>query len=481
MARTFTQYDELQAIAAMPGLETLADAICGPGGDFDAAMNEVIFRAVRWVFGGTERASSTLSHPGSTDWAMMREAANGVGRELTRKPPTVDKSRHFNDRFHVPIGLALADALVPAMKLLTHDVGLLLPSEFRDLANLRRENLVTGDGSVPSAMSNVKLNPKSRELTGSRASCAEAARLSDQYFGKDDGRNTPELGVPVTILAARSHLEGQRVILAVGSFHDRDETGSALTLFDSVVDVYGAGVHGFVYDSLLAGAGLQTVAHCGAVPFAPMPNAGEKDRHVELKTDQSYRRGTRTHPKTRAKFHFVATVSCGRCNHDLWALDGELVQTLPGQTRPSADASRCHEVAARFDQSSGTNRLIATYRVECSTGSFHYEVDLTGTLAGSKRLVLNYLRPQSSDAAVERLRHLRNDSESTFAHLERNLDHGRVSRLESDQFLADLVGYAIWWNARAWDVHAGHVSDWSRAEHERITRRQHRREPLSLT
>lgn len=65
----------------------------------------------------------------------------------------------------------------------------------------------------------------------------------------------------------------------------------------------------------------------------------------------------------------------------------------------------------------------------------------------------------------------RSDSESTIEMIKRSMPlHGRASRLKIENFTWDLIGAALWINARAWDVHVAQHTASGRAEHEKQKR-----------
>ena len=135
---------DLEAIAAMPGLEAVAEAIAVADTAKRASSRNylaiTILIAARWAFGGSMNQLTTALRTSSL-WDRCRESAARVGRQLPADPPTEGQFRHLRDR--TPgLGRVAATALTPIAVELTQQLGLLEPA---DPTGLPLSSSVTSD------------------------------------------------------------------------------------------------------------------------------------------------------------------------------------------------------------------------------------------------------------------------------------------------------------------------------------------------
>lgn len=120
------QISDLEAIAAMPGLEEMAERLAEFCVGRTDPVSMLIYVAGQWPGGSRNELTSLLKDTGV--WEMLRVSAARVGRVLPRGAPTHDQLRHMRDRAGIGIGADVAWSMTPAMKALTLSVGLLEPA-----------------------------------------------------------------------------------------------------------------------------------------------------------------------------------------------------------------------------------------------------------------------------------------------------------------------------------------------------------------
>ncbi len=465
MTRGRDPLTELQAIAAMPGLEPIAEAIGGECGmPAERIVPLLVYTAMQFSLASRDQLTSFLAH--KPIWDEARKAAEAAGRELPAKSPTHDMLRHLRDRLP-RIGAVAAQAFVPAMRELVIGAGLLVPSQNR-CHRPARANTVYGDGSVFKPHSAVTVDPETGVAERSRSKTGRP-RVGELFLGKHGTSGYQDPGLPICVLGVHGGPGHGRAVLAVSLFTDRNEIGSAMGLFEQVHAIYGSGVHGFVYDKLMSGCHMQQVMHCGVVPIVDMPNAATSD-HLAVPADLQVLLGSRAQPKERAVLQYIETVEHhtgrGVCRHSIWALDGGLITSATDDPRPSWDSPVLEQSGSWFEPGPGGQALMARYRVPCrDSHHFEYVFDHSGNRGGARGTALavaDWVRPIPRDVHSE-LSGARSDVESVFATAKRKMDGvGRAHSLRSDHFLLDMIGFALGTNAVLWDVHVGRYTNHAR-------------------
>lgn len=453
---------DLEAIAAMPGLEAMAEAISA-GKEFSGdVVSMLIFNAGQWAAGSRNELHSLLA---TTDtWEMMRKSAARVGRVLPSKPPSQDQLYRFRRQGGDNLGHEMSEAFIPAMRDLVLSTGL-LPDTGIIPHRPSRSNVVYGDGTVFKPYSDVDSSVDPENPAGSRAADPARARECPRFYGKkkSDGTAIGVAGVPSAMIGVHGGDRLQRCVLGVGIYDDRDEAACSMAVLDRVHNVYGDRVHGFVYDALLPGKDLHRVMRKGIVPIVDMPNAPRNGAGCDMPAEMAEVLGTRARPINRAHIFELdpAThiVNGKRCEHALWALNGAVVTLRDGEWQPSVDSTTVPKVGLAFEpfDDSGAKALIGTYRVPCRHGSFHHRLDLSGARKGSHRktVLADRVRPIDITEAMADLRGLRSDVESLFSTIKGTLSKpGRARSMKSNDVHQDLIGAAMWINAMAWDIHA---------------------------
>lgn len=452
---------DLEAIAAMPDLEVLADVVdrLAPFGRAVTTdpLSMVIFLAGRAAFGSANQLTSALS---CTElWTIVRSSAARVGRILPETPPTFDQLRHVHRKAGDDLGPALAETLTgPAMDL-ARAAGFYDPGADR----FSRYASVYGDGTVFMALSGVHV--EDGLVVGSRAQSTEAARVAETFHGKrtPDGKPGAK-GVPIAVVGTHGPKRYERLILGVELFKDRDELAAAGNALNRVIAAGGGGVKSVNYDKLMGGGARRRLMLQNVVPIVPMPAASNNMRFLPVPASLYQRRDKgEVRDKTRVRILYVETASHmtghGPCLHDLWAVDGGLMVLGPGQL-PTLDGWMAENVGfAAESDIDGTTRLLSTYRMPCRQAPWYHVIELTQErITGSGRRLAplaEYLSPLAEvDPRYDALAGRRNDAESAISWIKRALPlEGRASSLKPEHFLADVVGAALWCNAVCWDVH----------------------------
>ena len=470
---------DLEALAAMPGLEVLADILVRhvSSGRLrrPQALGVLIFLGGRWAFGSANACESALR---STNlWDCLRESAARVGRDLPTTPPTYHQYEKIRRLLDEDLPRELSEAFSTAAVALAQSIGLLSAESTSRWDAPSPGSVIYGDGSVFSPMSDVTLD-EDGNVTGSRAKVNP--RFGPHFKGKKG--NETLVGVPITLVGVHGRKRWQRVVLGLDLFLDRNEIGSAMGLMSRVIGLAKGGVSHVVYDRLMQGTHIRELLRLGVIPIVEMPEAAKNQPHLVLPSDLQrggYRsdgqrekrkgKGSRRRSadkvaaKSRVSLHYVRTecheTIAGPCHHELWSLDGALVSVAPG-VDVTLDAHYVECVDARFVEDSHGFRLIGTHRVPCRAGSFAVRFDFTDTRPGARSnkqalALADWVRPfPEASFAIEGLPGLRSDVESSFSWLKSLLPRGRAGSLDPRDFFLDVIGAGLLCNAIAWDVHA---------------------------
>lgn len=424
MSVSRNQTSDLLAIAAMPGLETMAAAFDNTNNDETVAM--LVFLAGQWV--ASSRSSLTAELKSTDTWEQMRASARRVGRELPARAPTHDQLRHFRDRHARTENVhALAASLTPATEPIARGAGLLTAAPKR-LHHPDRRNVVYGDGTV--------------------------------FTSSHGGTSGDEQPVPITVVGCRGDDRWQRVVLGVELGGERTETEPAVELFDRIHATYGSDMHAFVYDETLTGHAQHHMTKRGVLPVTPMA-ANTGPTAAPTGNTLRYLLGNNGKPKQKAARDYLDIIAHDvgehRCTHAIWALDGVPVSCDPLDVA-DFDSPVAEQTDLRFDtDDNDEHHLIGTYQVRCPNGELRFEIVLSDTANPSKRAgnipTISRVRPIGITSDVARtLYGYRRDIASIF----RNVDPEHVSQRSNEHFLLDVIGAALRTNAVTWDVHVAH-------------------------
>lgn len=459
---------DMEAIAAMPGLEVMADVLASHDPSTRVTKSHpislAIFLASRWAWEADVSTDSVLRS--TAVWQGIRDSAAHVGRTLPLDPPTQDQWRHYRKRALPGYADALANALTEPALTIGRSIGMYDPTSSVNWARPERENSIYGDGSTFRPLSDVRFIDG--ELVGSRAK--HSPRVATTFVGKkgDRGKNT-NLGLPIALVGGHGGRRYQRVVLGLRHYQDADEVGAALALFKHVVDMAGGGVHAAHYDMLMSGVHRRRIQRLGLVPIVEMNQPSSDTTRLPLPPELYRSRGKnpttgKTRMKTAVKIHRIGVAvhetHRGTCGHDIHAIDGALV-AVPSGRRLTLDAALLNRISVDQIQDEHGYAFLARYRMPCRDGAFEWEFDHNAERPGRRSgrtgeaPAAEYvsLIPEA-DPHFDLIKGRRSDVESTFATLKLRLDHARASKLCPEAFLADVVGGAMWINAIAWDVHA---------------------------
>ena len=476
---------DLEAIAAMPGLEALAETML----EFDPPtrkrrgdpMSLLILTAARWTFDSMNEVESALLT--TSLWEAVRASAARGGRELPEEPPSSGQLRHFRARADDGLIDAMSETFSRLAVDLAQQAGLLDPAATLQPDRLDRTNLIYGDGSQFRPLSDV-YEDEDGVVHGSRAKPDPVTgeirpRIATQFVGKDRDR-----GLPIVLVGTHGGLRWQRAVLAVRLYRDGNEIGAAMDAFERVIDLARGGVHGVNYDMLMAGTFQRNLMRLGVVPVVEMPQAATNHPHLVLpdelrkvrgkgensarrkRSGKGRRRRSDDQPDVKSRVQLrnfdcvTHRVNGVDCEHLLWAADGSVLVTgldvQPSMDSPLAERIRL-ERTGNGQQGYG---LQGWFRIPCRAEELLHVIDFAADRPGKNRngqprALADWLRPiPEADIDFARLAGYRNDAESAYATLKRELPHnGRASALDADRFALDVIGGGMWQNAVLWDVH----------------------------
>lgn len=491
---------DLEAVAAMPGLEQLAAVIARhvqPGrGSAADPVSMMIFLAGRWAFGSANTFDSAAR---STDlWETLRGSAARVGRVLPEPPPTFSQLSHLRRAATAGLGSDLSLEFTKVAVELAKSVGLLNPDDVEHWDKPSASTVIYGDGSVFRPLSSVTMDDEG-VVQGSRAKLTP--RIGPHFKGKKGDDHLS--GIPIAAVGCHGRRRWQRVLLAFDYYVDRNEIGSSMKLFKRVIELAGGGVSHVVYDRLMAGIHVRELLKQGVIPVVAMTEAGLGESHVKLpyelqrtgyrsagvqaREKMSDREAKKVAPKERLTVHHWTIVDHptpnGRCSHDLSALDGAVVTTPPG-VDPTLDSLYVRCIDLTWRELADGQHPIGTLLVPCQP-PFTVEIDFAADRKGRKSKngspspLADWIRPIPEITPYSSsIEGLRSDVESVFSSLKALLPRNRAGSLDPDDFLLDAIGAGLHCNAVAWDVH---VSLHTRcAQHEaKLDRRGLRRKPVT--
>lgn len=479
--------DDTLALAAMPGLEVMAEAIeeVVPQSNKqrrDTRSLLVLAGAAR-TFGSENKAVSAFTHGGL--WQAAVASAERVGRILPPKPPTADQARQLLNAKAPEMVAALEGALNHTAVALARQMGLLTTGHELDLDAPSRAHHVTADGSVSQPLSTITDDDRSRSRA---ADPATGARVCEAYWGKpptdDDSEDGRKAGLPFVMVSTHGGLRYQRVVLGLSTYTDGNEIGASMATLDRVLTTAGDGVQTVHYDRLMNDRHiLQLMQDHGVVPIVEMAAAAANHRRgvVTPTDDEDYRRGRNRlrAPKNRLRAHVYGNLNHpdrdGRpCWHGVGVLDGELRMTSFNRDGVELDDLPLDLLALERRPGPDRYQMLATYRVPCprAAGPFKITVDLArpvndtagkdalAKITGGRTRPINEHHPAFWDIAGRR-----SDSESVMATVKDSLPKRRASRLRISDFYYDLIGAALLINATAWDVHVAQHTGAGRHEH----------------
>lgn len=488
---------DLQAVAAMPGLEEFAAVIAAhvaPGRNKPTDHTSIlILLAGRWAFGSANSCDSAFR--ATPLWEMVRESAASVGRVLPVAPPTFDKLRHLREAADEGLAAAVAAAFPAVAVPLAKSMGLLDPQRDSLWHHPAASRVIYGDGSVFKPLSDVSIDDDDT-VQGSRA--VTTPRLAPRYEGKDGpGAGT---GLPITVIGCHGRERWKRIILGFDLFRDGNEIGASLDVFEQIIDEAGGGVSHVVYDRLMSGTHMRRLMKRGVLPVVAMPEAPKDQPHLVLPAELQRRgyksagerekrkgKGARRRsaddvaPKSRVHMRLLEVVAhdagTQTCTHELYAVDGAVIAVAAGDV-PSIDADYVDCVQLTWRTHLDGQHPIGTFVVPCRHGHVRVTIDFAAdrpgknNKAGDALALADRVRALPEAATYfSRTEGLRSDAESVLSWLKAMLPRNRAGSLDPEHFFLDVIGAALLCNAIAWDVHVSQHTMCAQDESRRAARR----------
>lgn len=467
-----SQSSDLVAVFSMPGLEEIAEPLFPYATSRSDAVALVGYLAAR----PATRSANALDME-LTDrwmWDKVRSAAEQRGRLLPVNPPTFNKLHHLRRRVGEDLDrvlLEMQDRFMAEAFKLARQAGLADPATVGDLLRPVRSNTLYADGTWWDPLSEVVIDPETGEVFGSRAGSEHGPRVAEVQKTRKDGKQLK--GIPFVMAGVRGDEQLQRVVLGLRRFAspglsgDGAETVAAMELLERVLAHSNGGLRWCVYDMAFQGAHLEQLGRLGVVGIAAMTAAAENEAHLELSdTDDGPHRYNNDGRKAR-----VATGSVRKathrvddrwCDHMLSGVDGSLrMHDLAASVKAQDPLCPIRDLVFEPTPHEGRFDMIATFEVPCPHGPFTVKIELTGHLEGrSGPLTLNRVRPiHEYDPQFADLKGWRVDVESLNATMKRVVPlDGRATSLRPAEFELDVLGSALWVNARCWDTHVAYVS-----------------------
>jgi hypothetical protein len=386
-----------EAIAAMPGLEVLAEVMAPHIKKSDPAAMAVRIGTVA-AFGSHAAVDSLYQ---TTDlWEVQRASAARVGRDLPLKPPTADQFDQMRRSGEEMLGSAVADQLPAA----TYPIAALLPLLTQGVEPTldcpARSHTVYCDGTKPKPLSDVHKDPVTKRFRGSRSKAIDG---SGRFIGIESPtvqgpRVSTDVNGDRSIPFCLAGLHGGdhwlQLVLGLSLFEDFDEPRAAIALFERTHDVFGDGIHAFIYDKAFTGEGIAAVMARGVVPLVDMKAANKTGVFVNLDGFLSTQCGRKDQPHPRAQYKSVQLVEhkvyrdgeLRDCPHHLWALDGALIAHDSELGKPTVDGVFVVQRGLRREWLGGRYSMFGEYTVPCRYGSFPFELELTAPRPGSSDL-----------------------------------------------------------------------------------------------
>lgn len=469
---------DLIAIFCMPGLEEIAEPLF-PWHKPERAVAMVAFLAGRSAVGSANALTAELGDP--VVWARIRAAAAEQGRLLPKRRPTYDELYKLRERIGDEMNAVLLQMqtrfIIEAFKL-ARSVGLCDPSTIVDNLSPVRSNTIYADGTWWKALSGVYVD-KNGVVIGSRSEALRDPRIARKLNITKHGEKL--YGVPMVMVGVHGDDPRQRIVLGLRRFDSPlrsdglGEDPAAAELLREVLQHSDGGVRWLVYDMLFQGENLNELAKQGVIGVAAMRQADSDAKYSILATaagEHSPPRFNNDPRKVRFKTGAVGTafhrVGNQSCKHALSSIDGSL-RAHPRNSRVAVSSPLCTLRQLDFEPVNNGDeyRMVGRYEIPCPHGPFPWELQLTGYVHGySGVLMLNRIRPINEyDPKFAEVKGWRQDVESLNATMKRVTPlQGRATSLEPEHFELDVLGMALWVNARCWDERVGQVSHGAKSE-----------------
>lgn len=343
-------------------------------------------------------------------------------------------------------------------------MGMLLPTGEVDWTNPSPHNTLSGDGTW--------LRPWSRAavitcadgtvvVKNSRATDLGRVRQANgsQSF-KKDGRWVEGRGY--VAFHTRTNVSGERIVVDIAPIPPgTGEIATARTMAERLIAEADGGIHVITYDGAYDAADINALMELGVLPVAPMPSSSVK---AEMTVPPELERMTarKRHPDRddtppkpkKCRFARLKTVAHPqhhgvRCEHHLYAYDGEVVEAVENGTKVRA-RYLCPMVRRQRTTAGDGFRFSLTVQVPCPRGSFTVSIN-PHSFYGRGNPVSSALRMVAlSHPDYRRLTGRRNDTESYWSWMKGTMRNRRSPRLDAGDEYLHILAVATAWNALAY-------------------------------
>lgn len=468
-----SQTSDLVAVFSMPGLEEIAEPLFPYATSRSGAVALVGYLAARPATRSANALDMELSDPWM--WDKIRSVAERQGRLLPADPPSFNKLHHLRRRVaddFEEVLLEIQERFILEAFKLARLAGLADPATVGDLLRPVRSNTLYADGTWWDPLSGVVVDDETGQVTGSRAHRLYGRpRVTDVLTTTKDGKQLK--GIPFVMAGVRGDEQLKRVVLGFRRFlspklsDSKGETAAAIELLRRVLAHSDGGLRWCVYDMAFRGKHLDELGRLGVVGIAAMTAAAGNEAHLELSTTgegplRYNNDGRKTRVATGPVRKASHRVGDRWCDHMLSGVDGSLrMHDLTEPVKATDPLCPIRDLVFEPTRRDGRFDMIGTFEVPCPHGSFTVKITLTGHLDGrSSTLTLNRVRPiHEYDPQFADLKGWRVDVESLNATMKRVVPlDGRATSLRPHEFELDVLGSALWINARCWDTHVACVS-----------------------
>jgi hypothetical protein len=354
----------------------------------------------------------------------------------------VDKLYHRNE----DIGDQLLDPTLELSIGLLRQGGMLVPRSggFHDIS---RANSIRADGTEFRHRTSLTPKEKDRRLAEGIA-VSEHTWVQDQVETEKEGKRLN--GIPVELVMVDTGVPYLGGVLVARAHRERQETLAARQELTRVIQAAGGAVEAVFYDGLLRGIDAEAILLQGAMPFIPLHQPGENQKHVLIPD-------TAMTEKSRAHVGIIKTIThdLGTCVHELCGVDGIMKTVRPGEN-VKWDSTGCEVEDIEFHRTKDGVTPHVWVLVPCRGTKFRVGLDVRERREGHpKSSILNVWRPYpESETTYQNVKGWRSPVEGMFSAMKDRLAEDQMaSRLKISRFQLDLIGYTFLYNTLMWDVH----------------------------
>lgn len=341
---------------------------------------------------------------------------------------------------------------------------MLIPTGEVDWTNPSPDNTLSGDGTWLKPWSTAAIVTRKDGtvvVKNSRATKIERVRQADgsQSF-KKDGRVVEGRGY--VAFHTRTNVAGERIVVDIAPIPPgTGEIGTARRMIEQLIAEADGGVHAVTYDGAYDAADLVGLMELGVLPVVPVPSSSspatmivppELERMTAPKRHKD-RDDTPAKPK-HCRFAPLKTVAHPdhhgvRCEHHLYAYDGEVVDAVKNGTKVRA-RYLCPMVSRHRTSAGDGYRFSLTVEVPCPHGSFTVSINPHGFYDRGRPVASALRMVALSHPDYRRLTGRRNDTESYWAWMKSTMRNRRSPRLDAGDEYLHILAVATAWNAIAY-------------------------------